>query len=149
MADQLGDYAFGQVRIECLTCRRAGRYDVRNLHMRFGLEIEVLDLLRTLSASCRHQRASGTPPARKYETCCQARITMPRRPVVDLPTPGGMPYSVETWYPDNGKMEQHLGVLYRLDMAEAAFEVVCALWPTTEVTISQRARIVRRRERSR
>ncbi len=45
-------------------------------------------------------------------------------------------------------MEQHLGTLYRLDMAEAAFEVVCSLWPGTEVTIRQRARVVRRRGRS-
>lgn len=148
MANRLGDYVGGTVRVACLGCRRVGRYDLRNLQARFGLEIEVLDLLRTLSASCRHQRAPGTPPARKYESCCQATITMPRHAVETLPTPGGMPYSLETWYAEAGKMEQHLGVLYRLDMAEAAFDVICALWPTTEVTIRQRARIVRRRPRS-
>lgn len=148
MADVLGDYVRGQVRVECLSCRRVGCYDVRNLHQRFGLEVAVVDLLRLLSASCRHQRPPGAPPARKYETHCQATITMPRQPVEALPTPGGMPYTIETWYAEAGKMEQHLGTLYRLDMAEAAFEVVCSLWPGTEVTIRQRARVVRRRGRS-
>lgn len=147
MADRLGDYARGEVRVECQSCRRLGCYDVRNLHARFGLEIEVLDLLRILSASCRHQHAPGAPKPRMYVPVCQARITMPRSPVETLPTPGGMPYTIETWYAGGGKMELHLGTLYRLDMAEAAFEVVCALWPDTDTTIRQRARIVRRRER--
>ncbi|MCJ2015222.1 hypothetical protein [Methylobacterium sp. J-076] len=149
MADRLGDYARGQVRVECVSCRRVGCYDVRNLHARFGLEIEVLDLLRALSASCRHQQPPGAPKPRKYVAVCQARITMPRQPTTSLPTPGGMPYTIETWNIEGGGVEMHLAELYRLDMAEAAFEVVCALWPTTEATIRQRARIVRRRERKR
>jgi hypothetical protein len=145
--DRLGDYARGQVRVECQTCRRLGCYDVRNLHTRFGLEVEVLDLLRILSASCRHQQAPGAPKPRKYVAVCQAKITMPRQPTTSLPTPGGLPYTVETWNTEGGGIELHLAELYRLDMAEAAFEVACKLWPDTETTIRQRARVVRRRDR--
>jgi len=147
--DRLGDYARGQVRVECQTCRRLGCYDVRNLHTRFGLEVEVLDLLRILSASCRHQQAPGAPKPRKYVAACQAKITMPWQPTTSLPTPGGMPYTVETWNIEGGGIELHLAELYRLDMAEAAFEVVCKLWPDTETTIRQRAHVIQRRDRLR
>ncbi len=149
MVDRLGDYSRGMVRIECANCRRVGRYDVRNLHARFGLEIKVVDLLRALSASCRHQQPPGALKLRHDEAACQARITMPRRLSPALSTPGGMPYTIETWNIEGGGIELHLAELYRLDMAEAAFAVVCALWPATEVTIRQRARVVRRRSRPR
>lgn len=53
-----------------------------------------------------------------------------------------MPYRIETWNITGGGIELHLDTLYRLDMTEAAFEVVRALWPDTETAIRQRARIV-------
>ena len=78
---------------------------------------------------------------------CLATIREPRYAEVSAaPTPGGMPYTMETWNLTGGGNELHLGTLHRLDMAVAAFEVVCALWPDSEITVRQRAPVIRKRD---
>jgi hypothetical protein len=146
MPDRLGDFARGVVRVECTRCRRLGCYDVRRLHIRYGLDMADLDLLRVLTASCRHQQQAGAPAPRQYVAVCQARITMPAAPIAPLPTPGCPPFTIETWYPGGTSLELHLGSVYRLDMAEAAFQVVCGVWTATPVTVRQGARIVLERK---
>ncbi|MCJ2142771.1 hypothetical protein [Methylobacterium sp. E-066] len=109
--------------------------------------MSTLDVLRHLTASCRYQRAPGSPPARKYEHLCLAAITLPppRRP--DIPVPPGVPYTVEVWTETGGGIEAQLAVIYPIMMARAAFAVACELWPKHEVTLRDRCRIVEKRER--
>ncbi|MCX4195192.1 hypothetical protein OMR07_06070 [Methylobacterium organophilum] len=71
-----------------------------------------------------------TPPARKIP-----------------PVPPGVPYTIEVWRETGGGIELHLATIYPLTVALAAFEAACQEWPTHEVTLRDRARIVRKRER--
>ncbi len=140
----------GWVVVACDPCTRRGCYQVARLLKRFGPDIETLDLLRALTASCRHQHPPGSGKPRKYVPACLATIAEPawRRPdPVALPVPTASPYTVETWT-EASSIEMHLGTVYRLDMAVAAFEVACGFWPDSEITVRQGARIVRRQERS-
>ena len=146
MAARLRDLELGRVYVDCATCKRSGRYTVTSLRERFGLDISTLDVLRHLTASCRYQRPPGSPPARKYEQLCLAAITLPPPQRPDIPVPPGIPYTVEVWT-DTGSIEVRLAVIYPIDMARAAFEVACRLWPKHEVTLRDRCRIVGKRER--
>jgi len=153
----LRDVQPGRVYVDCSSCKRSGRYTVASLRERFGPDISTLDVLRHLTASCRYQRAPGSPPARKYEHLCLAAITLPppARPDIpvppparpDIPVPPGIPYTVEVWTETGGGIEAQLAVIYPIDMARAAFQVACELWPKHEVTLRDRCRIVERRER--
>jgi hypothetical protein len=87
------------------------------------------------------------PPARKYGHLCLAAITLPP-PVKRIPpVPPGVPYTIEVWKEVGGNIELHLATIYPLPLALAAFEVACREWPTHRVTLRDRARIVRKRER--
>ena len=143
---RLGDVQPGRVYVDCATCKRSGRYSVASLLEQFGPDISTLDLLRTLTASCRYQRKPGAPPARKYEHMCLAAITLPKHRVLDAPVPPGIPYTIEVWDRIGSTLELHLATIYPLSMAIAAFEAACLEWPTNEVTLRDRARIVRKRE---
>lgn len=57
-----------------------------------------------------------------------------------------MPYTIEVWDRIGGELELHLARIYPLSMASAAFEAACLEWPTNEVTLRDRARIVRKQE---
>ncbi|WP_243947188.1 hypothetical protein [Methylobacterium sp. J-077] len=142
----LRDVLPGRVYVDCSSCKRSGRYTVASLRERFGQDVSTLDVLRHLTASCRYQRAPGSPPARKYEHLCLAAITLPPPMRPDIPVPPGVPYTVEVWT-ETGSIEVRLAVIYPIDMARAAFEVACRLWPKHEVTLRDRCRIVERRER--
>ncbi|MCJ2087783.1 hypothetical protein MKK88_17610 [Methylobacterium sp. E-005] len=142
---RLGTVPPGRVWVDCAACRRSGRYRVASLLDRFGPDISTLDLLRHLTASCRYQRAPGALPARKYEHLCLAAITLPQ-PVKQIPpVPPGVPYTIEIWDRIGGRLELHLATIYPLSLAIAAFEAACLEWPTKEVTLRDRARIVRKR----
>ncbi|MCJ2140274.1 hypothetical protein [Methylobacterium sp. E-066] len=146
MAGLLRDIQPGRVYVDCSSCKRSGRYTVASLRERFGLDVSTLDVLRHLMASCRYQRAPGSPPARKYEHLCLAAITLPPPIRPEIPVPPGVPYTVEVWT-ETGSIEVRLAVIYPIDMARAAFEVACQLWPKHEVTLRDRCRIVEKRER--
>ncbi|MET3409310.1 hypothetical protein SAMN02799625_05924 [Methylobacterium sp. UNC300MFChir4.1] len=60
--------------------------------------------------------------------------------------PPGVPYTIEVWDRIGGKLELHLAMIYPLTVAIAAFEAACLEWPTNEITLRDRARIVRKRE---
>ena len=147
MASRLRDLELGRVYVDCASCKRSGRYTVASLRERFGLDISTLDVLRHLTASCRYQRAPGSPPARQYEHLCLAAITLPPTMRPDIPVPPGVPYTVEVWTETDGGIEAQLAVIYPIDMARAAFQVACELWPKHEVTLRDRCRIVEKRER--
>ncbi|KQS46696.1 hypothetical protein ASG32_31990 [Methylobacterium sp. Leaf361] len=46
----------------------------------------------------------------------------------------------------SGNINLRLATIYPLSVAIAAFEAACLEWPTNEVTLRDRARIVRKRE---
>ncbi|MBE7204132.1 MAG: hypothetical protein INR70_40945, partial [Parafilimonas terrae] len=78
---------------------------------------------------------------------CLAAITLPP-PVKQIPpVPPGVPYTIEVWKEVGGNIELHLATIYPLALAIAAFEAACQEWPTHMVTLRDRARIVRKRER--
>lgn len=85
--------------------------------------------------------------ARKYEHLCLAAITLPPPAKQAPPVPPGNPYTIEVWRETGGGIELHLIKIYPLSLAMAAFEVACLEWPTHEVTLRGRARIIERRER--
>ena len=147
MAGRLGDVQPGRVWVDCAACRRSGRYSVASLLERFGPDISTVDLLRHLTASCRYQRRPGARPARKYEHLCLAAHTLPTRRHADAPVPPGIPYTIEVWDRIGGTIEWHLATIYPLAMALAAFEAACREWPTHEITLRDRARVVRKRAR--
>ena len=95
--DTLADVTADQVVVECLSCRRRGVYGTAGLVARFGSATSHLDLLRHLSASCRHQRRPGAPAARTYESVCQARLILPRARKRITPTPIQRGMNVEAW----------------------------------------------------
>jgi hypothetical protein len=147
VAGILRDIQPGRVYVDCSSCKRSGRYTVASLRERFGPDMSTLDVLRTLTASCRYQRPPGSPPARKYERLCLAAITLPPLRRATIPVPPGVPYTIEIWKEKGGCIEAQLAVIYPTAMAQAAFEMACALWPKHEVTLRDRCRIVERRER--
>ncbi len=144
---RLGDAGPGRVYVDCATCKRSGRYTVASLVDRYGADISTIDMLRHLTASCQYQRAPGAPSARKYEHLCLAAITLPPAARKIPPVPPGVPYTIEGWREIGGGIELHLATIYPLAVALAAFEAACQEWPTHEVTLRDRARIVRMRER--
>lgn len=146
MAQKLGDIAGDRLAIDCAPCRRHGSYRLDGLMQRFGPDIPILDVLRTLTASCRRQRDPGAKAARKYESQCLATLRLPRAASLEAPVPPGTPFAIEVW-DERGRVEMRLGVIYPLDGALAAFEAVKAAYPRSEVTLRQAARVVRRRER--
>ena len=145
---RLGDVQPGRVWVDCASCKRSGRYSVASLLERFGPDISTTDLLRHVTASCRYQRSPGAPPSRKYEHLCLAAITLPQ-PVKQIPpVPPGVPYTIEVWKETGGGIELHLATIYPLSLAIAAFEAACIEWPLSEITLRDRARIVRRQDRT-
>jgi hypothetical protein len=50
---RLRDYPYVVVRFGCRHCPRLGRYRVAVLAERYGADIEMEDLLKAVSASCR------------------------------------------------------------------------------------------------
>lgn len=96
-------------------------------------------------ASCRRER--DAPSAWKYEHLCHAAITLPPAAKKIPRVPSGVPYTIEVWREIGGGIELHLATIYPLTVAIAAFEAACLEWPTHEVTLRDRARIVRKRER--
>ncbi|MFB0491808.1 hypothetical protein ABIE45_004394 [Methylobacterium sp. OAE515] len=74
----LGDIAGDRLAVDCATCRRHGSYRLDGLMARFGPEIATLDLLRALTATCRHQRGPGAKVTRKYESHCLAALRLPK-----------------------------------------------------------------------
>lgn len=143
----LRDVLPGRVYVDCSSCKRSGRYSVASLRERFGPDMSTLDILRTLTASCRYQRPPGSPPARKYEHLCLAAITLPPPARPTTPVPPGVPFTIEVWKETGGCVEAQLAVIYPIAMARVAFEAACELWPKHEVTLRDRCRIVARRER--
>ena len=146
MAQTLGNIAGDRLAINCATCRRHGSYRLDGLMARFGPEISTLDLLRALTASCRHQRGVGAKVARKYESQCLATLRLPKVISLEPPVPPGTPFAIEVW-DERGRVEMRLAVIYPLDGAIAAFEAVERFYPSSEVTLRQAARVVRRRNR--
>lgn len=144
---RLGNVEAGRVYVDCASCKRSGRYTVATLLEQYGPDISTVDLLRHLTASCRYQRAPGAPAARKYERLCLAAITLPSYRQTNAPVPPGIPYTVEVWRETGGGIELHLATIYPLSVAIAAFEAACLEWPTHMITLRDRARIVRKRER--
>ncbi|WP_267360081.1 MULTISPECIES: hypothetical protein [unclassified Methylobacterium] len=145
---RLGNVQPGRVWVDCASCKRSGRYSVASLLQKYGPDISTVDLLRVLTASCRHQRPPGAPPARKYEHLCLAAITLPTYRQTNAPVPPGVPYTIEVWAEHGGGIELHLATIFPLSLAVAAFEAACMEWPKSEITLRDRARIVRRQDRS-
>ncbi|GJE51608.1 hypothetical protein GOFOIKOB_4669 [Methylobacterium tardum] len=145
-SQRLGDIAGDRLAIDCATCRRHGSYRLDGLLARFGPEIATLDLLRALTATCRHQRDPGAKAARKYESQCLATLRLPKLPDLEPPVPPGRPFAIEVW-DARGRVELRLGVIYPLDGAIAAFEAVKGAYPRDEVTLRQGARVLYRRAR--
>ncbi|MHB2209171.1 hypothetical protein [Methylobacterium sp. CM6257] len=146
MVQRLGDIAGDRLAIDCAPCRRHGSYRLDGLMARFGPEIATRDLLRALTASCRHQRGPGAKVARPYEHQCLATLRLPKAVSLEPPVPPGTPFAIEVW-DERGRVELRLGVIYPLDGARAAFAAVKDAYPNNEVTLRQAARVVCRRER--
>lgn len=146
LSRRLGDIAGDRLAIDCATCRRHGSYRLDGLMARFGPEIATLDLLRALTATCRHQREPGATVARTYESQCLATLRLPKMPSLDPPVPPGTPFAIEVW-DARGRVELRLGIIYPLDGARAAFEAVKDAYPRDEVTLRQAARVLCRRAR--
>ena len=100
--------------------------------------MSTLDILRTLTASCRHQRPPGSPLAWKYEHLCLAAITLPPPVRPTTPVPPGVPFTIEVWKERGGCVEAQLAVIYPIALARVAFETACELWPEHEVTLRDR-----------
>lgn len=113
---------------------------------RFGPEITTLDLLRALTASCRHQRDPGAKVARKYESQCLAAMRLPKTVSLEPPVPPGTPFVIEVW-DERSRVELRLAVIYPLDGALAAFEAVNDACPRSEITLRQACRVLCKRER--
>lgn len=143
---KLGDVAGDRLAIDCATCRRHGSYRLDGLMKRFGSEISTLDLLRTLTASCRHQRGPGAKVGRKYESQCLATLRLPKAPSLEPPVPPGTPFAIEVW-DERGRVELRLAVIYPLDGALAAFEALKDAHPRNEITLRQACRVLCKRER--
>ncbi|WP_200905644.1 hypothetical protein [Methylobacterium sp. ARG-1] len=103
MAGLLRDIQPGRVYVDCSSCKRSGRYTVASLRERFGPDMSTLDVLRTLTASCRYQRPPGSPPAWKYEHLCLAAITLPPPMRPTIPVPPSVSYTVEVWTVTGGR----------------------------------------------
>ena len=141
---RLGDVWGERLTIDCTACRRHGSYRLDRLMERHGADISTLDLLRALTASCRHQRAPGSTAARKYESQCLATLKLAKGPDLDPPVPPGRPFTIEVW-DDRGRIEARLAVVYPLAAALAAFEVAAEGYPGSEVVLRQLAHVIRRR----
>ena len=94
--DTLADIEGDRVVVVCLSCRRKGVYGNAGLTARFCPTMPLLDALRHLSGSCRHQRRLGSPLARKYESVCLARLILPPSWQRIVPTPIQRGLNVET-----------------------------------------------------
>lgn len=144
--ETLGDIAGDRIAVECLSCRRRGVYAMLGLLERFGHSMSQLDVLRHLSASCRHQRQPGSPPVRKYEAGCQARLILPRPPMRIVPTAMQRPLNIEVWKPNNVGIEWHVATVWSLEAGRLAFEAVAPLYSDREVMLRQDCRLVAKRE---
>lgn len=71
---RLSQYPLGRVRVACNHCERAGSYSVARLGEKHGAEIDLGDLLRLLTASCKWQRRPGERRPRQYEPRCLAYL---------------------------------------------------------------------------
>lgn len=143
---RLGDVWGERLTVDCSACRRHGSYRLDKLMERFGADISTVDLLRALTVSCRHQRGPGAFAARKYEAQCLAMLKLPKSPDLEPPVPPGRPFTLEVW-DDRGRLELRLAVIYPIDAAVAAFDVIAANYPCQEVTLRQLAHVIRRRSR--
>lgn len=144
--DTLGDVAGDRIAVECLSCRRRGEFAILGLLARFGHGMPQLDVLRHLSASCRHQRRPGAPPVRKYESGCQARLLLPRQPMRETPTQIHRSLRLEVWKP-NGNIEWHLATVWSFEFGHRAFEAALPLYPDRDITLRQDCRVIAKREK--
>lgn len=144
--DTLADIAGDQVVVECLSCRRRGVYGTTGLAARFGPTMPLLDALRHLSGSCRHQRRPGSPPARKYESVCQARLMLPPSRQRIVPTPIQRGLNVETWTPKDS-LEWHLATVWSFELGHLVLDAAAKLYPDREVTLRQACRVIAKREK--
>ncbi|GEL44819.1 hypothetical protein MEX01_54100 [Methylorubrum extorquens] len=69
---------------------------------RYGADITHVDLLRLLTASCRHQRTPGAAAPGKYEAGCVAKLDLPKPASLEESVPPGRPFTVEVWASEDG-----------------------------------------------
>lgn len=67
----LFEFPYVEVRIDCIYCKRAGRYRLAKLAARYGAEIEMAELRKAIAADCRW--IDMRP--QKYGARCGARFT--------------------------------------------------------------------------
>ncbi|TXN41457.1 hypothetical protein FV232_23305 [Methylobacterium sp. WL30] len=144
--DTLGDIAGDRIVVECLSCRRRGVYATDGLVARFGPTMQQLDALRHLSGSCRHQRRPGSPPARKYESACQARLILPPPKKQIVPTPIQRGLNVEAWT-TSGSIEWHLATVWSFELGHLVLDAAAKLYPAQELTLRQACRVIAKREK--
>ena len=85
-----------------------------------------LDALRHLSGSCRHQRRPGSPPVRKFESACQARLILPPSKKRTVPTPIQRGLNVEAWTP-TGSIEWHLATVWSFELGRLVLDAAATL----------------------
>ena len=66
---KLSDFPYVTVRVQCARCERYGAYRLARLAACHGPEIDLVDLVRKISADCHHRRE--THP---YRQGCGARL---------------------------------------------------------------------------
>ncbi|MFK5599930.1 hypothetical protein ACFZ8E_23475 [Methylobacterium sp. HMF5984] len=108
--------------------------------------MQQLDALRHLSGSCRHQRRPGSPPARKYENVCQARLVLPHPRKQIVPTPIQRGLNVEAWT-TSGSIEWHLATVYNFELGHLVLDAAAKLYPAQEITLRQACRVIAKREK--
>lgn len=139
MNARLGYIQAERISVECTSCNRRGSYSVARLKARFDPGMSDLDLLRSLTASCRHQHAPGSAAPRKYEVKCQARLVIP--PPLEAEAPPE-PYPLEIWR--DRSIERCVAAIWGLKLAERAFGLAVELWPDRRITLRQKIRIIQK-----
>ncbi|MCJ2041882.1 hypothetical protein MKK55_23415 [Methylobacterium sp. J-059] len=108
--------------------------------------MQQLDALRHLSGSCRHQRHPGSPPERKYDSACQARLILPPSKQQIVPTPIQRGLNVEAWT-TSGSIQWHLATVWSIELGHLVLDAVATLYPDHEVTLRQACRVIAKREK--
>lgn len=142
MNARLGYIRAERIAVECLACKRRGSFSVARLKARYGLDTSDLDLLRSLTSSCRYQQAPGSAAPRKYEVACEARLVIPPPPEPEAPAESYPPFTIEIW--DGCRIEKCVAAIWGLDLARRVFEIAVEIWPDRHLTLRQRARVIRK-----
>ena len=139
--DTLADVAGNCVGVGCLFCSRRGVYAIDSLVVRFGPKKQQLNVLRHLSGSCRHQRRPGSPPTRKYQSVCQARLILPQPREQIVPTLIQRGLNAEAWTTPDA-IEWHLATVWSFELGQLVLDATGTIYPDREITLRQACLVI-------